>query len=59
MSGKDIISWPELKKVIALCKKEKAVLVIAKIDRLSRNTEDALSIYGSSTGAWSPAIYLT
>ena len=50
MSGKDVMSRPELKKAIALCKKEKAVLVVVKIDRLSRNTEDALSIYRELDG---------
>lgn len=44
-SGKTITKWPELQKAIALCKKEKAILVVAKINRLSRNTEDALHIY--------------
>ena len=44
-SGKTIHKRPELQKAIALCKKEKATLVIAKIDRLSRNTENALFIY--------------
>jgi DNA invertase Pin-like site-specific DNA recombinase len=37
-------------KAIELCKKENAVLVIAKIDRLSRNTEDALWIYRELDG---------
>lgn len=44
-SGKTIHKRPELQKALALCKKEKATLVIAKIDRLSRNTEQALYIY--------------
>ncbi|GAB3715813.1 recombinase family protein [Spirosoma flavus] len=44
-SGKTIHKRPELQKAIALCKKEGATLVVAKIDRLSRNTEQALSIY--------------
>lgn len=50
VSGKDIINRPELKKALALCKKEKAVLVVAKIDRLSRNTEQALWIYSELEG---------
>ena len=41
-SGKTIRKRPELQKAIALCKQERAVLVIAKIDRLSRKTEQAL-----------------
>jgi DNA invertase Pin-like site-specific DNA recombinase len=45
VSGKDIVNRPELRKALALCKKEKAVLVVAKIDRLSRRTEQALQIY--------------
>ncbi|GAB3047901.1 recombinase family protein [Spirosoma pulveris] len=44
-SGKTIAKWPELMKALALCKKEGATLVVAKIDRLSRNTENALYIY--------------
>lgn len=44
-SGKTIHKRPELQKALALCKKERATLVIAKIDRLSRNTEQALQIY--------------
>ena len=44
-SGKTIHKRPELQKAIALCKKERATLVVAKIDRLSRNTENALHIY--------------
>lgn len=45
VSGKDIANRPELQKALALCKKEKAALVVAKIDWLSRNTEQALMIY--------------
>ena len=44
-SGKTIHKRPELQKAIALCKREGATLVVAKIDRLSRNTENALHIY--------------
>lgn len=44
-SGKTITKRPELQKAIALCKQQQATLVVAKVDRLSRNTEDALYIY--------------
>lgn len=44
-SGKTIKKRPELLKAIAICKKEQATLVVAKVDRLSRNTEHALHIY--------------
>ena len=29
---------PELLKALALCRKQKAILIIAKLDRLARNT---------------------
>lgn len=44
-SGKDIEGRPELQKAIALCKEKGYTLVVAKIDRLSRKTEDALNIF--------------
>ena len=50
VSGKDISNRPKLQEAIKLCKKENAVLVTAKIDRLSRNTEQALSIYRELDG---------
>ncbi|PSR51943.1 resolvase [Adhaeribacter arboris] len=50
VSGKDISNRPKLQQALALCKKEKAVLVVAKIDRLSRNTEQALWIYSELDG---------
>lgn len=44
-SGKDIIGRAELQKALALCRQRKAILVVAKVDRLSRDTEQALMIY--------------
>ena len=44
-SGKDISGRPQLQAAIALCKLRKATLVVAKVDRLSRDTEQALWIY--------------
>lgn len=44
-SGKDVADRPELQKALALCRQRKAILVVAKVDRLSRNTEQALAIY--------------
>ncbi|GAB3327730.1 recombinase family protein [Larkinella ripae] len=49
-SGKTIHKRPELQKALKQCKAENAVLVVAKIDRLSRNTEQALSIYRDLEG---------
>lgn len=49
-SGKMIQNRPELQKAIALCQQHKATLVVAKIDRLSRNTEQALQIYRELDG---------
>lgn len=49
-SGKDVFNRPELMKALALCKEQRAVLVVAKIDRLSRNTEQALAIYRELAG---------
>ncbi len=49
-SGKNVFNRPELMKALALCKEKRAVLVVAKIDRLSRNTEQALSIYRGLAG---------
>ncbi|MBK0401821.1 recombinase family protein [Adhaeribacter sp. BT258] len=50
VSGKSIDNRPQLLKALELCKKEKSILVVAKIDRLSRNTEQALSIYRDLEG---------
>lgn len=49
-SGKTIHKRPELKKALDLCRREGATLVVAKIDRLSRNTEQALLIYRELDG---------
>jgi len=49
-SAKRIEDRPELKKAIALCQKKGYTLAIAKIDRLSRTTEDALAIYSRLDG---------
>ena len=49
-SGKDIARRVELRKALTLCKQRKAVLVVAKVDRLSRNTEQALEIYRELEG---------
>lgn len=49
-SGKDVFNRPELIKALALCKEHRAVLVVAKIDRLSRDTEQALAIYRELAG---------
>lgn len=37
-SGKDHENRPQLAKAVALCKRKRATLVIAKLDRLARNT---------------------
>ncbi|SDM65399.1 Site-specific DNA recombinase [Catalinimonas alkaloidigena] len=44
-SGKDVDNRPRLREALALCQVEKATLAVAKIDRLSRNTEQALALY--------------
>lgn len=44
-SGKNMHNRPQLQAALLLCKQRKATLVIAKVDRLSRDTEQALSIY--------------
>jgi DNA invertase Pin-like site-specific DNA recombinase len=49
-SGKDVLNRPELRKALALCKERRAILVVSKIDRLSRNTEQALVIYRELEG---------
>lgn len=49
-SGKDVFNRPQLIDALALCRAQRAVLVVAKIDRLSRNTEQALTIYRQLDG---------
>ncbi len=49
-SGKDIDGRPELKKALQLCIEGGHNLIVAKIDRLSRKTEDALNIYSRLDG---------
>lgn len=49
-SGKDVAGRSELQKALLLCKQRKAILVVAKVDRLSRDTEQALQIYRELEG---------
>ena len=49
-SASDLATRKELNKAIELCAKENYTLAIAKIDRLSRKTEDALYIYSALDG---------
>ncbi len=44
-SGKDTKDRKQLQAALILCKKRAATLIVAKVDRLSRNTEQALQIY--------------
>lgn len=44
-SGKAADNRPELERAIQLCNQTGATLVTAKVDRLSRSTEDTLTIY--------------
>jgi len=44
-SGKNMHNRPQLQAALQLCKQRKATLVIAKVDRLSRDTEQALLIF--------------
>jgi DNA invertase Pin-like site-specific DNA recombinase len=50
VSGKDVLNRPKLLEALELCKQQKATLVVAKIDRLSRRTEQALNIYSELEG---------
>lgn len=49
-SAKSLLNRPKLKEAVQLCKQKGYTLAIAKIDRLSRTTEDALSIYSTLKG---------
>lgn len=49
LSGKST-DRPGLKEAIQKCKDFQATLIVAKIDRLSRKTEDALDIYNTLEG---------
>lgn len=44
MSGGTITKRPELQKAIQFCKENGAILIVAKLDRLSRDVRDALWI---------------
>lgn len=44
-SGKDIKNREQLQVALALCRQRRATLVVAKVDRLSRDTGQALWIY--------------
>jgi Resolvase, N terminal domain len=43
---------PELQKALAACRKHKAKLVIAKLDRLSRNLAFIATLMDSNVRAW-------
>lgn len=49
-SGSGLENRKELKAAILICKQKKYILAVAKIDRLSRKTEDALFIYNELEG---------
>ena len=49
-SAKGIDNRPELQAAIRLCVDGGHTLVVAKVDRLSRKTEDALAIYSQLNG---------
>ena len=49
-SGKSLAARPKLQSAIARCRAHDYVLIVAKVDRLSRKTEDALEIYSQLNG---------
>lgn len=49
-SAKNLDGRPLLQQAIETCRAEGHILVVAKIDRLSRKTEDALDIYSKLNG---------
>lgn len=49
-SGKGGVHRPELEAAIKLCVYDNHILVVAKVDRLSRDTADTLSIYDRLDG---------
>lgn len=49
-SGKSLAARPKLQSAIARCRAHDYVLIVAKVDRLSRKTEDALDIYSQLNG---------
>ena len=49
-SAKSLDNRPKLAAAVALCVAEGHSLVVAKVDRLSRKTEDALDIYAKLDG---------
>lgn len=44
VSGKEIENRPILKEALTYCKSHKTILIVAKIDRLSRRVQDTFSI---------------
>jgi DNA invertase Pin-like site-specific DNA recombinase len=49
-SGKNINEREQLQQAVDYCKKHKAILVVAKLDRLSRSVEDCLFIWKELKG---------
>lgn len=49
-SGKGVAKRPQLAKALELCKQGGHTLIVAKVDRLSRKTEQALDIYSQLDG---------